>query len=162
MPGCAGHFIIIASSFSVRARSMGHPLFSLSRNLLSFKQYFSAYSPAVRLSPLKRYFTVIRLFLCCCFCVAQRQLLGLYGPSLSVLSMECFRDGRFPMSSRKVSKDNSHCLHMVIPRPPYAAYPLDFLLRQRSFMCDQATYSGVLFPSEAAPCFVTARSIASL
>jgi hypothetical protein len=50
--------------------------------------------------------------------VAQRQLAGEYGPSLSIRSKVWQGDGRGPMSARKARKDFSQRSQTLMPRPP--------------------------------------------
>ena len=79
----------------------------------------SAHSATHRLSPLNSIILLARVFLACCFAVAQRQLSGLYGPFwFGNRSRECFGEGLKPMSAIKFSK-STHLGSTRIPRPPY-------------------------------------------
>lgn len=59
------------------------------------------------------------LLLACSSRVAQRQLLNVYGPSLSgKRSIVCFGDGNDPISAKKASNE-CHLAETLIPLPPY-------------------------------------------
>jgi hypothetical protein len=83
--------------------------------------------------------TVQRRLICCCFCVAQMQLLGSYIPLLSLRS-KVVRIGLGPISARNVSKV-LHLSQMAIPRPPYRWNFTSLGLRQRLRMLLQELYS---------------------
>src|SRR5437899_12609628 len=72
----------------------------------------SDHSISVTLSPQYLTIRLPRLFRCCTFRMAQRQLDFLYGPSFSMRSKVCFDDGRGPISPEKLT-NLSHRLHAV-------------------------------------------------
>lgn len=79
----------------------------------------SAHSIRHFVSPLNSIIRLTRIFLACCWAVAQRQFSGEYGPFWSgYLSIECRGDGRRPISLRKF-ENFSQRSQTLMPRPPY-------------------------------------------
>ncbi len=76
---------------------------------------------------------VVRLFRLCSAWLAQRQLLGSYGPSLSIRSSEC-PGGATPISAKKFSNEWRQRSQTNIPRAPYHFQWLFVLVWHRIFM----------------------------
>ena len=92
----------------------------------------------------------------CSLSVAHRQFSGAYGPFGSSLSI-VLPGGLRPMSARNASKDSSHRLQTVMPRPPQFGKSLDFSSWQRLFMPNQVRYSADIPCRFLWPCFVTLK-----